>query len=162
MFVRFAGKTKTMYFKKTDTTHALRAGGLVRLDDSANLIPPTNDSLDRIIGVSKINVALTDTSSWPGAPMVPVDVPVESAVEYIVDTDSDGGLADSDVGRYCAIDTTGGGSVLAGDSAGMRIDVSDTAVRQVFITGKISATQARVVLARTAFFTPGADTAGGL
>ena len=108
--IRYRGKTKIMHFKKTDTTHALRDGGLVVLDDSSNLKPPANDSTDRVIGVARLNVALTDTSSWTGAPLVPVEVPVENAVEWLMDVDSDGGAADSDVGRYCAIDTTGGGS----------------------------------------------------
>lgn len=159
-FVRYKGKTKLMHFKKTDTTHALRDGGLVKLDDSSNLIPPANDSTDRVIGVARLNVSLTDTSSWTGAPMVPVEVPVENAVEWLIDVDSDGGAADSDVGRFCAVDTTGGGSVSAGDSAGMRVDVSDTAIRQVFITGKVSATKVIGVINRPAFVSAGADTAG--
>lgn len=152
--IRYRGKTKIMHFKKTDTTHALRDGGLVCLDDSSNLVPPKNDSTDRVIGVARLNVALTDTSSWTGAPLVPVEVPVENAVEWLMDVDSDGGAADSDVGRYCAIDTTGGGSVLAGDSAGMRVDISDTTIRQVFITSKISATKIVGVLAKQGFTLP--------
>lgn len=151
MFVRHKGKTKLMHFKKGDTTHAIRDGGLVQLDDSGNLIPLANDSTDRPIGVCRLNVALTDTSSWTGAPMVPVEVPVELAVEWTVDVDSDGGLVDSDVGRYCSIDTTGGNSVLAGDSASMRIDRSDTSVRQVFITRVVSATKAIVSISNTAW-----------
>jgi len=149
-----------MHFKKGDTTHAIRDGGLVKLDDSSNLVPPANDSTDRVIGVARLNVSLTDTSSWQGAPMVPVEVPVDNAVEWVIDVDSDAGAADSDIGRYCAIDTTGGGSVLAGDSAGMRVDVSDTAVRQVFITGRQSATKIVGVIARPAFVVSGPDTAG--
>jgi len=160
-FVRFRGKTKLMHFKKGDTTHAIRNGGLVKLDDSGNLIPPANDSTDRVLGVSRLDVALTDTSSWAGAPMVPVEVPVENAVEWLIDVDSDGGAADSDIGRYCAVDTTGGNSVLAGDSAGMRVDVSDTAVRQVFITGRQSATKVIGTIARLAFNIASPDTAGG-
>lgn len=150
-FIRYRGKTKLMWFKKGDTTHALRDGGLVRLDDSSNLKPVTNDSLDMPIGVCRQNVALTDTSSWDKAPMVPVEVPVENAVEWLIDVDSDAGLVDSDVGHYCAVDTAGGASVLAGDSCGMRIDRSDTGVRQVFITGVVSTTKAIGVIARTAF-----------
>lgn len=150
-----------MYFKKTDTTHALRDGGAVCLDDSSNLVPPKNDSTDRVIGVARLNVSLTDTSSWAGAPLVPVEVPVEQAVEWLMDVDSDGGAADSDIGRFCAIDTTGGGSVLAGDSAGMRVDISDTAVRQVFITGRQSATKIIGVLTNSPFTTTKFDTAGG-
>lgn len=136
-----------MHFRKLDTTNQLRDGGLVQLDDSSNLEPVRNDSTDRPIGVCRQNVALTDSTQLS----IPVEVPVENAVEWLIDVDSDGGLADSDVGRYCAVDTTGGGSVLAGDSCGMRIDVSDTAIRQVFITGRVSATRAIGVIAKTAF-----------
>ena len=78
------------------------------------------------------------------------------------DVDSDNGLVDSDVGRYCAVDTTGGGSVLAGDSCGMRVDVSDTAIRQIFITGRISASRGIGVIAKSGFNGPVvADTASG-
>lgn len=162
-FIRYRGKTKVMHFKKGDTTHALRDGGLVCLDDSGNVVPPKNDSTDRVIGVARLNVALADTSSWAGAPMVPVEVPVENAVEWLIDVDSDGGAADSDISRYCAIDTAGGGSVNAGDSAGMRIDVSDTAIRQVFITGRQSATKVIGTIAKSAFQAPPfSDTASAL
>ncbi len=158
--IRYRGKTKIMHFKKGDTTHAIRDGGLVCIDDSANLVPPKNDSFDRVIGVARLNVSLLDTSSWTGAPMVPVEVPVENAVEWLIDADSDGGAADSDIGRFCAIDTTGGGSVLAGDSAGMRVDISDTAVRQVFITGRQSATKIIGVISNSPFNVSKFDTAG--
>lgn len=156
-FVRFRGKTKLMYFKKLDTTNQLRDGGLVQLDDSSNLEPPRNDSTDRPLGVCRQNVGLTDSSQL----QIPVEVPVENAVEWVFDVDSDAGLVDSDVGRYCAVDTTGGDNVLAGDSCGMRVDRSDTAVRQILVTGRISATKGIGVIARTAFNgpTPGADTA---
>lgn len=133
-FVRFRGKTKLMYFKKLDTTNQLRDGGLVQLDDSSNLEPPRNDTTDRIIGVCRLNVGLTDSTQLA----IPVEVPVENAVEWLIDLDSDAGALDSDVGRYCAIDTTGGGSVNAGDSCGMRVDINDTAIRSVYTTGRIS------------------------
>lgn len=155
-FILRRGKTKNMYFRKTDTTNQLRDGGLVQLDDSSNLEPVRNDSTDRPIGVCRLNVGLTDSTQLS----IPVQVPVENAVEWTVDVDSDAGLVDSDVGRYCAVDTTGGGSVNAGDSCGMRIDRSDTAVRQVLITGRISASVGIVTIVRTAFNGP-ADTALG-
>lgn len=146
-----------MYFKKLDTTNALRDGGLVQLDDSANLEAPRNDSTDRVIGVCRQNVTITDSTQL----QIPVEVPVENAVEWLIDVDSDGGAADSDVGRYCAVDTTGGGSVLAGDSAGMRVDISDTAIRQIYLTGRVSATKVVGVIARSAFMGGlGQDTTG--
>src|SRR3990167_5401038 len=109
-FIRLRGKTKMMHFKNSDTTNQLRDGGLVQLDDSANLEPLRNDSTDRPLGVCRLNVGLTDSTQLD----IPVEVPVEDFVEWTFDVDSDAGLSDSDVGRFCAIDTTGGGSVLAG------------------------------------------------
>ena len=143
MFVRYRGKTKLVYFEG-DTALQVREGGVVTITDSATLSPLRNDSTDRPIGVARRNDTTTDSA------MVPVEVPVEDFVEWTFDVDSDAGLSDSDVGRYCAVDTTGGNSVLAGDSCGMRADVSDTAVRTVFITGRISATKGIGVLARKA------------
>jgi hypothetical protein len=153
MFQLHRGKTKIMYFKG-DTALQVRDGGAVSLTDSATLTPARNDSTDRIIGIARRNDTTTDSA------MVPVEVPVETAVEWLIDVDSDAGAADSDIGRYCAIDTVGGGSVLAGDSAGMRIDVSDTTIRQVFITGRVSATKVIGVINRLAFNVASPDTAG--
>lgn len=146
-----------MYFRKLDTTNQLRDGGLVQLDDSSNLEPPRNDSTDRPLGVCRQNVGLTDSTQL----QIPVEVPVENAVEWTVDVDSDAGLVDSDVGRYCGIDTTGGDNVLAGDSCGMRIDRSDTAMRAVLITARISASRAIVTLANTAWDKGTGDSAFG-
>jgi hypothetical protein len=143
-FIRHKGKTKLMYFKG-DTALEVRAGGLVGLTDSGTLTPATNDSLDRVVGVARRSDTVTDSA------LVPVEVPVESAVEWTIDVDSDGGAADSDVGRYIAVDTAGGASVNAGDSAGTRVDMSDTSSPQVFVTGRISASKIRGVLSRTAF-----------
>lgn len=137
-----------MYFRKTDTTAAssLRDGSLVGITDSGNLTYLANDTTDRVLGVCRLRVTATDTSSWPGAPMVPVEVPVENAVEWLIDTDSDGGAADSDVGRYCAVDTA-----QASDSESTRVDINDTAQRTVFITRVISGTRVIGVLAKSAF-----------
>lgn len=142
-FVRHKGKTKIMFFKG-DTAREVRDGGLVTLTDSATVVPVRNDSTDRPLGVARRNDTVTDSG------LVPVEVPVEKYVEWTIDVDSDGGAADSDVGRYVAVDTVGGASVNAGDSAGMRVDVSDTTIRTVFVTGRISATQVRGVIARLA------------
>jgi len=134
-------------FFKGDTAREVRDGGLVELSDSATVIPLRNDTTDRPLGVARRNDTTTDSS------LVPVEVPVEDYVEWVIDVDSDAGASDSDVGRYCAIDTTGGNNVLAGDSAGMRVDISDTAIRTILITGRISATQVRGVIARRASIT---------
>ena len=144
MFRRAKGKTKMMYFKG-DTAREVRDGSLVSITDSGTIVPVRNDSTDRVIGVARRNDTTTDSAS------VPVEVPVENAVEWEIDVDSDGGAADSDIGRYCAVDTAGGASVTAGDSCGMRVDVSDTGCPQVFITGRISATKIVGTIAKSAF-----------
>lgn len=147
-FLRHRGKTKLMYFRKTDTTAAssLRDGSLVGITDSGNLTYLANDSTDRVVGVCRLRVAATDTSTWQGAPMVPVEVPVEMGVEWLIDTDTDGGALDSDVGRYCAVDTA-----QASDSESTRVDVNDTQRRFVLITGIQSATRVIGVIATSAF-----------
>lgn len=143
MIKRYRGKTKLMYFKG-DTALQVREGSIVTLTDSSTISPLRNDSLDRPIGIARRNDTTTDSA------LVPVEVPVEDYVEWEFDVDSDGGLADTDVGRYCAVDTAGGASVNAGDSCATRVDVSDTAVRTIFITARISATKGIGVLARKA------------
>ena len=142
-FTRLKGKTKLMYFEG-DTAREVRNGGLVSLTDSGTVVPPRNDTTDRIVGVARRNDTVTDSS------LVPVEVPVEKFVEWTIDLDSDAGALDSDIGRYCAVDTTGGTSVLAGDSAGARADVSDTTIRTVLITGRVSGSQVIGVIARLA------------
>ena len=98
MFKRYKGKTKIMYFKG-DTAEEVRDGSLVTLTDSGTITRANNDSTDNIIGVARRNDTVTDSK------MVPVEVPVESAVEWEIDLDSDGGALDSDVGRYVSVDT---------------------------------------------------------
>ena len=144
MFRRFRGKTKIMYFKG-DTVIEVRNGSLVGLNDSASVQYLANDSLDRPIGVARRNDTVTDSA------LVPVEVPVENAVEWLIDLDSDAGAADSDIGKYCAVDTAGGASVPAGDSAAMRADVSDTTSPDIFITGRVGTTQIIGVLSRLAW-----------
>lgn len=147
-FVRFRGKTKLMYFRKADTAAAdvLSDGSLVGLNDSGKLTYLANDSTDRVVGVCRQDVTAADTSSWRNAPMVPVEVPVEHGVEWLIDTDTDAGAADSDIGRYCAVDTA-----TAGDSASTRVDISDTSQRTVLITGRQSASKVIGVIAKSAF-----------
>lgn len=151
MFRRHRGKTKLMHFKKTDTTLAssLRDGSLVGLTDSGNLTPLSNDSTDRVVGVCRLRVTATDTSSWQNAPLVPVEVPMENAVEWRVGTDTGGGAADSDVGRYCAVDTS-----EAGDSEATLVDISDTVQRVFLITEVVSATEVIGVITKSAFGAP--------
>lgn len=150
MFRLENGKVKTMYFRKADTTarSSLRDGSLVVLNDSGKLSYASNDSTDRVVGVCRQRVAAADTAvsdSWPNAPWVPVQVPVEKFVEWRIDTDSDGGAVDSDVGRYCGVDTA-----EAGDSEATNVDINDTVFPQVYITRVISGTQIIGVLSRLA------------
>jgi hypothetical protein len=157
-FIRHKGKTKIMYFKKSDTANEVRDGSAVKINDSGSVISLDNDSTDRCIGVCRANDTITDTAfnsdgTQGSAPVgfVPVEVPVENAVEWLIDVDSDAGAADTDIGRYCAIDTEGGSSVNAGDSCATRVDISDTALPQVFITGRESASRIRGVLTKMAW-----------
>jgi hypothetical protein len=133
-----------MYFQK-DTTEQIRAGGLLTLNDSGQVTRAGNDSDDKIVGVAVRNDTLADSA------LVPVEVPVESAVEWEIDLDSDAGAADSDVGRYVSVDSAGGASVNAGDSCAMRLDISDSTAPQVLVTGIISTTKVRGVIALSAF-----------
>ena len=144
MLKRVSGKTKTMYFEG-DTAREVRNGGAVVLTDSGTCVPPRNDSTDRFLGVAMKNDTITDSS------LVPVEVPVELAVEWEADVDSDAGAADSDVLQACSFDTTGGNNVLAGDSAGMRVDVSDVTQQQFLITRRVSASKVIGVIVNNAF-----------
>lgn len=144
-FLRHRGKTKLMYFQK-DTTEQTRDGGLVTFNlDSGQVVRVGNDSDDRILGVARRNDTLADSA------LVPVEVPVENAVEWLIDVDSAGGAVDSDIGAIVEVDTIGGNSVNAGDSAGMRVTLADTAIGCVLITGIVSATRVRGVLVNTAW-----------
>src|SRR3990167_3835841 len=144
-FRRYRGKTKLMYFEK-DTTEQTRDGGLVTFNlDSGQIVRVGNDSDDKVIGVARRNDTLADST------IVPVEVPVENAVEWLIDLDSDGGALDSDVGRYINVDTVGGTSVNAGDSAGMRADISDSTNASILVTKVVSATQIIGVITNSAF-----------
>ena len=164
-FVRHTGKTKIMYFRKTDTdlVNSLRDGSLVAITDSGSLRYCRNDTVDRVVGVCRQRVLAVDTSDtiigWEKAPLVPVEVPVENAVEWLIDVDTTGGAVDSDIGRYVAVDTA-----EAGDSESTRVDMSDTVIRQVYVTAIVSGTQIIGTIAKSAFGWPGpggADTVGG-
>ena len=159
MFIRYHGKTKIMYFKKGDTLVELRAGSLVKLTDSGTLAYADNDSTDKkVVGVCRVNDTTADTSfnsdgTQGSCPVgyVPVEVPVENAVEWLIDVDSDAGAADTDVGCFVSVDTVGGASVSAGDSCATRIDVSDTSCPQVFITKVVSASKVIGVIGKSAW-----------
>jgi len=139
---RYRGKTKLMHFRKTDTTTQLKDGAFVRLDADGTLGNLLNDTDDRILGVCRQDVAAADSTQLS----IPVEVPVEDYVEFEVDLDSDGAASSTDVGRYCAIDTT------TDSGLGDRVDISDTANRQFLVTA-VSDTdtdKVRVVIAKKA------------
>ena len=144
MFVRLRGKTKTMHFKNVDTAvrNSLKQGSLVTLNDSGQLSYCSNDSTDRPIGVCRQTVSRLDTTQLS----IPVEVPMEKAVEWLIDTDTVGGAVDSDVGRYCAVDTG-----TAGDCEATRVDISDTTIRQIYISRIISGTQIVGTISRMAW-----------
>jgi hypothetical protein len=136
-----------MYFKG-DTAAEIREGALVMLTDSATVSRVRNDSTnDKIIGVARRSDTTTDSA------LIPIEVPVESAVEWLIDTDTVGGATDSDVGRFVTVDTEGG--TKAGDSGSVNVDISDsgsaTVATSVFITGIVSATKITGVISHTAF-----------
>ena len=146
MFKRHKGKTKLMFFKG-DTAREVRDGSLVSITDSATIVPVDNDSGDRVLGVARLN----DTVNGDTNLRIPVEVPVESAVEWLIDTDSDAGAADSDVGAMITVDTAGGASVSAGDSNATRVDINDTAPGHIFVTGVVSASQITGVITNMAW-----------
>ena len=94
--------------------------------------------------MARRNDTVTDSA------LVAVEVPVEGYVEWLIDTDSDGGALDSDIGQLIAVDTVGGASVNAGDSAGMRVDMNDITFPTILVTGRLSATQIIGVIAKRA------------
>jgi len=130
-------------FFRGDTAREVRDGSLVTINDSGFVMPAGNDSDDMILGVARRNDTITDSA------MVPVEVPVESAVEWLIDLDSDAGALDSDIFRSVSVDSVGGGSVAAGDSNAMRLDISDSVAAQVFVTKRVSASQVIGVLTNT-------------
>jgi hypothetical protein len=141
-----------MYFQK-DTTEQTRDGGIVTFNlDSGRVVRVGNDSDDKVIGIVRRNDTLADSA------LVPVEVPVENAVEWLIDLDSDGGAADSDVGKLVNIDTVGGASVNAGDSAGMRVDISDSLAGCIVVTSIVSATRITGVIAGNLAFAQEFDT----
>jgi hypothetical protein len=136
-----------MYFKG-DTAVQIREGSLVMLNDSASVSSCRNDSTnDKIIGVARRSDTTTDSA------LIPIEVPVESAVEWLIDTDTVAGATDSDVGRFVCVDTEGG--TKAGDSCAVNVDIDDsgsaTKATSVFITGIVSASKITGVIAHTAF-----------
>ena len=131
---RESGRTKLIYLPKTPSI-AIDAGEYLKLNDSGGVRPAISAANERIVGASRDSHATSDTTSNP----IAVEVPIEQWVEWEVDTDSDGGAADSDVGGYRDLDTLGA-----------NIDVSATTDKVFLITRVKSATKVVGVLAKSA------------
>lgn len=141
----YKGKPTIEYFRKTDTTVRFSKGGLVELALSGNLVVLSNDSTDHPLGILMKDLPLSDSDD-----LVPVALADERVI-WEMDLDASGGAADSDVGRYCAIDT--------GDTVNVQntVDIDDTSPPFFLITQVVSSTKVRGILARTALRTPAGD-----
>lgn len=130
-FRRATGRTKLLEFPKAAAVITLEAGDLVQLSADGQVNRWASDTAALVVGVCR--ETLTDT----GTGAVKIEVPTELFVEWEFDTDSDGGLADSDVGRFVDVDTNSD------------VDVSASTEDTVYVTKRISATKGRGVFART-------------
>ena len=126
-FVRYRGKTKLMHFPKNSTDVQLRDGQLVGLTVQGVLTPVIGDTVVKVLGVCRQNVATIDSTAD-----VAVEVDVEKAVEWIATVDSDGTAANSDVGRFVRVDT--GGTGAQDTSSGLSVDINDCIVTNFCIT----------------------------
>lgn len=136
---RYSGRTKVMYFKKLVST-IMYPESFVR--NSGSFISYcTSDTTDQIVGVSRESWAAADTTT----DLTPVEVPLEQWVEWQIDVDSDGGLADTDVFGYRDLDTKAGAALC-----GQYLDASSSTDRVLMVTKRLSATKGVVVLARSA------------
>lgn len=128
-FVRNTGLTKVMYFPKTAST-AIPLGAAVVL--SSGQVALATSGTANILGVSLRAVVAADTD-YASTTLIPIEVPVEKAVEWLVPV-STGSATAASVG--VTYDLT--------DSAG--INVSSTSQNAVVVTRFISATQVAVVI----------------
>jgi hypothetical protein len=129
MFIRNTGKTKEIYFPKTAST-ALALGDAVVLS-SGQIVKATSGTAN-ILGICKRAVVSTD-SDYASTTLIPIEVPIEKGVEWLVPV-STGSAAATSVG--VTYDLT--------DSAG--INVNSTSQNAVVVTRFISATQVAVVI----------------
>jgi len=128
-FIRNTGKTKEVYFPKTAST-ALALGDAVVL--SSGQIVKATSSTANILGICKRAVVSTD-SDYASTTLIPIEVPVEKSVEWLVPVSTGSATATSVGVTY---DLT--------DSAG--INVNSTSQNAVIVTRFISATQVAVVI----------------
>lgn len=131
-----------MYFPKTASV-AINTGGFQKFVAAGTLTPCISDTGEYIVGVSRETYAASDTTTK----QIAIEVPTELYVEWEFDTDSDGGLADSDVGNYRDLDTTG-----------TKLDASASTDKMILVTKCLSTTKGIGVLAKTAISNFQADT----
>lgn len=129
MFIRYRGKTKTMWFPRP-ASQEFTKGDLVYFNGSGQVIPADATS-GAHVGVIKKTVATTDDDYATADVLVPIEVPVERWVEWRVETAS--AVAD-DIGLE--IDLTDANTANRGASA------KDA----LLVTGFISATELLVTI----------------
>ena len=131
---RHSGRTKVIHLRKADSV-AIDNAELVKFStaDPGFVAPATGDTHERIIGVSRDSYA-SDT----GNELVAIEVPLEQYVEWDIDVDSDGGLADTDVGYLRGIDTLGA-----------NLDASSVTLNTFLVVKNPSATRAIGVLTQS-------------
>ena len=134
-FRRFRGRTKLMYFPKK-TAVAISRGRLLKFDNAGFVTGAVGDTGERLVGISRDSWATTDTGTDP----IAVEVPIENAVEWEIDTDSDGGATDTHVGSTRDLDTLGA-----------NVDVSASTQKNILITKRVSSTKVIGILTRLVF-----------
>lgn len=95
-FVRYAGKTKTMYFPRP-ASQDFTVGQLCYFNGSGQVIPADSTSGDHI-GVIKKTITSTDADYATADVLVPIQVPIERFVEWEVDTN--GTAVADDIGLF--------------------------------------------------------------
>lgn len=131
-FVRNTGLTKVMWFPKAAST-ANTAQCAAKFDGSGHVIPSVSTDAT-ILGVFLRGVASTDTD-YANNTLVPIEVPVEKAVEWIADVENSGTATAANVGVTYDLN----------DSLG--INLSGTSHNPVTVTRFISATKVAVTFA---------------
>jgi hypothetical protein len=127
--IRNTGLTKMMVFQVPAST-AVSANSFVKFDGSGNVINSVSGDAT-VLGVYN-GPAISNSQNAAAAPIL-VEVPIEKAVEFVVDVEN-GSATQALVGTTCDLnDATG-------------INVSGTSHNAVTITRFISATKVAVVL----------------
>lgn len=129
--IRKSGLTKEIYFPKAAST-AFTLNCFVKFDASGHVIPSVSTDAT-ILGVCLKTIASTD-SDYASNTLIPIEVPVEKAVEWIVPVET-GTATAALVGTQCDLN----------DSLG--VNVNGTSHNPVYITQFISATSVAVVFA---------------